>query len=146
VVAAPRSILGAIALARDGLEPASVVLVEAKANVAEFTAGPLSAKSEASVTMIHAALDGARAALRASEPLDAWTGAHYQLANRIAWTRWLREAGIGAVFAYVLFHGDRSHIPTPRSELLAAASSGFAALGLPDAAEWYGIVTLPASR
>ncbi|MFL5864042.1 MAG: hypothetical protein ACJ780_25265 [Solirubrobacteraceae bacterium] len=135
----------AIALARDGLGPAAVVLVEAKANVAEFTAGPLAAKAEASVTMIHAALDGARAALGASKPLDAWTGGHFQLANRIAWTRWLREAGIAAVFAYVLFHDDRSHIPTPRSELLAQARAGFDALGLPDAAEWYGIVTVPAS-
>ena len=41
----------AIALARDGLEPATVVLVEAKANVAEFTAGPLAARAEASVTI-----------------------------------------------------------------------------------------------
>lgn len=122
------------------------MLVEAKANVPEFTAGPLAAKAEASVTMIHAAFDDARAALRATKPLDAWTGEHYQLANRIAWTRWLREAGVAAVFAYVLFHDDRSRIPTPRSELLAQARAGFVALGLPDAAEWYGIVTLPATH
>lgn len=134
----------AVALARDGSEPATAVLVEAKANVPEFTAGALAATAVASITMIRAALESARVALNASGPLGAWTGAHYQLANRLAWTYWLREQGIQAVFAYVLFHDDRSHIPTARDELIAEARAGFAALGLPDAAEWYAILALPA--
>ena len=134
----------AVALARDGSEPVRAVLVKAKANVPEFTAGALAATAVASITMIRAALESARAALNASGPLDAWTGAHYQLANRLAWTCWLREQGIQAVFAYVLFHDDQSHMPTARCDLIAEARAGFAALGLPEAAEWYGIVALPA--
>ena len=67
VVAAARSILGCDRAREGRVGRRPSCCVEAKANVAEFTAGPLAAKAEASVTMIHAALDGARAALRASQ-------------------------------------------------------------------------------
>lgn len=82
----------AIAIARRAGKPPTIVLIEAKANVAEFTGGATAAKAPASIDMIERALENARDALRTNKPPSVWTGAHYQLANRIAWTLWLRGA------------------------------------------------------
>lgn len=80
---------------------------------------------------------------QAAERVD---GAHYQLANRIAWTLWLRGEGIDAVFAYVVFDDDRSHIPATRDELVSEAHGGFEALGLSRSSGLYATVALPATR
>jgi hypothetical protein len=136
----------AIAIARRAGKPPTIVLIEAKANVAEFTGGAMAAKAPASIDMIERALENARDALRTNKPLSVWTGAHYQLANRIAWTLWLREEGIDAVFAYVVFDDDRSHIPATRDELVSEAHGGLEALGLSRSSGLYATVALPATR
>jgi hypothetical protein len=134
----------AIAITRVREAP-TIVLVEAKANIPEFTSGAMAAKARASIEMIEHALDSARGELGANQPLSSWTGVHYQLANRIAWTRWLRAKGADAVFAYVVFYNDRSHIPATREELTSEANGGFKALGLSQSSDWYATVALPAT-
>lgn len=137
----------AIALAhRPGGRPV-VVLVEAKANVPELTGGDLAATSAASLAAIRSALDDARQALGATGDLAGWIGSYYQLANRLAWTMWLRRRGIDAVFAHVLFEQDRSHRVATAQELTAAVRAAHAALGIcEDAlAGWAATIVLPAT-
>lgn len=139
----------AIALAshNDGVAR-TLVLVEAKANVPEFTAAARGATNPKSVRMIDVALDHARAQLGATGSLDAWAGANYQLANRLTWALWLRENGVDTVFAHVLFSDDLFHIPAAGDRLLAAAHAGHAVLGVPASAiaGWCATIVLPATR
>jgi hypothetical protein len=137
----------AIGLAhRPGSSPV-VVLVEAKANVSEVKGSALAATSPRSISTIKAALDQARTTLVATGAPAAWTGQYYQLANRIAWTLWLREQHVDAVFAHVLFEHDHSHQPTAARELTAAIGVAHDTLGIPPAAVagWATTVVLPAS-
>jgi hypothetical protein len=138
----------AIALAHHAESTPTVVLVEAKANAPELSAGAFSGTSPKSKKMIETALNEARQSLGAGASLDAWMGPHYQLANRLAWTLWLREHSVDAVFAHVLFEGDLSHIPTPASELNAAVEAAHQALGIADRplAPWAATVLLPATQ
>jgi hypothetical protein len=78
--------------------------------------------------------------------LGLWLGSHYQLANRLAWTSWLRDRGIDARYAYLLFANDRSHQPTIATDLQAAADAGYNALGLnPAQHHWIANIPLRAS-
>jgi hypothetical protein len=119
-----------------------VVLLEAKAHVAEFAIGRFGGTNPTSVEMITAAIDRTRAALGATAPIGAWLGSHYQLANRLAWTRWLRDRGIDARYAYLLFANDRSPQPTTATNLQAAADAGYNALGL-NPAQHHWIANIP---
>jgi hypothetical protein len=99
----------AIALAsRDDDSAATLVLVEAKANVPEFTSGARGATNPESVRTIDIAPDHARAQLGATGSLDAWAGPNYQLANRLTSALFLQEHGVNTVFAHVLFSDDHS--------------------------------------
>ena len=73
------------------IDSGAVVLVEAKAHVAEFGGKGMGATNPDSIEKIESALDGCRRALHASGSLADWLGPHYQLANRLAWTMRLRE-------------------------------------------------------
>jgi hypothetical protein len=127
---------------RDQQEPV-VLLVEAKAHVAEFTVGQFAGTNTRSIEMITDALNRTREKLGAVRPVDAWLGEHYQLANRLAWTHWLRERDIDARYAYVLFAEDRSHKPTTAEDLRAAADAAYTALGVdPAQAHWVSDVVL----
>ena len=137
----------AIAIARRAAATDTVVLVEAKANVPEFGGAPCSATSPRSIEKITAALTAAHAALVATSLPGAWLGSHYQLANRLAWTHWLRSQGVDAVFVHVVFDNDRSHLATTREALLQAARDAHKALGVPPSslAGWAATVALPAT-
>ena len=107
----------------------------------------MSAVSARSIATIDAALDQARTTLGATGAPAAWTGRYYQLANRIAWTLWLRDHHVDAVFAHVLFEQDNSHQPTTAHELTAAIEAAHDELGIPPeaVAGWATTVVLPAS-
>ena len=136
----------AIAMGRtDGREPA-VVLVEAKANVPELTGGDMGAKDPKSIALIEAALNGAIEELGSNAAIGSWTGPYYQLANRLAWTAWLRRQGLEAVFAHVLFENDATHISTSGDELRAAIEAAHAGLGIATMPEWAATVVLPAAE
>lgn len=135
----------AIALAHRPNAAPAVVLVEAKANVPELTGGDLAATSSVSLAAIRSALNEARERLGATGDVEAWTGPYYQLANRLAWTMWLRAHDVDAVFAHVLFEHDRSHQAASADELTAAVHAAHAMLGVPDRAiaGWATTVVLP---
>lgn len=137
----------ALALAHRPSAPTAVVLVEAKANVPELAGGDLAATSPVSLAAIRSALNHARDSLSAAGDLEAWTGPYYQLANRLAWTVWLRAHDVDAVFAHVLFEHDRSHQSASADELIAAVNAAHATLGVPEQAiaEWATTVVLPAT-
>jgi len=136
----------AIALAHGREERVTVVLVEAMANTLEFTSGGCGATHRDSVQLIEAALFRAHGMLGATSATTTWTGSHYKLANRLAWTLWLREQHVDAVFAHVLFADDRSNLPTSGDELTAVARAGHAALGVPESVidGWCATIVLPA--
>ena len=121
------------------------MLVEAKANVPEVSGGDMGAKDPKSIALIEAALLGTIEELGASADLNSWQGPYYQLANRLAWTAWLRQHGVNAVFAHVLFEGDSTHIPTSAEELYAAIEAAHAGLGLEEVPEWAATLVLPAA-
>ncbi|MGI8411934.1 MAG: hypothetical protein ACR2QA_05460 [Solirubrobacteraceae bacterium] len=63
----------------------TLILVEAKAHVAEFGPEPCGATDETSITKIRAAIENAREQLGSSASTDTWMGDYYQLANRLSW-------------------------------------------------------------
>jgi hypothetical protein len=136
----------AVGLARrQGLDQV-VVLIEAKAHPDELGDGAMGATSETSISMIKVALDKARVELKATGSPASWVGPHYQLANRVAWVRWLQQAKVDAVLAHVLFEDDRSHKPASRQELEQAVESMHRALGIQPAnhIDWMATIYLPA--
>lgn len=135
----------AVALAHPPTGEPLVLLIEAKANLPEFTAGSFGAKNPVSVRMIQSALEHTRARLHATAPLDTWMGPHYQLANRLTWAHWLRANGVTTLFGYIVFFDDRSHVATSREDLLTEANAGFTSLGLSHPTDWYATVALPAT-
>lgn len=86
-------------LARVG---SSVVLVEAKAHIAEALSTPSAASAPASRSLISASLAQTKTALGADDRSD-WSRCFYQLANRIAHLWWLRENNIDAHLLFVGF-------------------------------------------
>jgi hypothetical protein len=138
----------ALALAHQPGRTSTLVLVEAKAHVAEFGPAPCGATDEASIAKIRAAIDDAREYLGSSASTDTWMGGYYQLANRLTWALWLRVHQIDTVFAHLLFADDMSHIPATSAELREAAHQAHATLGVPDLATagWAATICLDATR
>jgi hypothetical protein len=138
----------ALALARRRGGTSTLVLVEAKAHVAEFGPAACGATDETSITKIRAAIERAREQLGSSASTDTWMADYYQLANRLTWALWLRDHQLDAVFAHVLFADDRSNIPTTTDELRDAAHRAHTTLGVPDAAlaGWAATIVLDATR
>jgi len=115
-----------------GMAGSKVVLVEAKAHIAEMLSPPCGA-GEASRDRIAATLDGVRSALGVRRGAD-WTVTFYQLANRIAHLHFLRRAGVEAQLLLVGFVGDRDMGgPASAAEWLAAYQVASYAMGLPAA-------------
>lgn len=136
----------ALGLARKADGSSAIVLIQAKANVPEFQAAGCRAAHPTSVAMIEAALSTTRTALRATGTSESWRGPQYPLANRLAWTHWLRQQGVDALFAHVLFAGDSSNLPTSEEDLVGALQTAYELLGVDHAAisEWAATIVLPA--
>jgi len=83
-----------------------VLLVEAKAHVAEFCSTGTAA-GEQSRIKIEAALADCANALGAEAARAAWSDVFYQLANRLAHLHFLRGKGVPAWLVLVGFIGDR---------------------------------------
>lgn len=126
----------------------TLVLVEAKAHVAEFGPAPCAATGNVSIAKIRAAFDSARQQLGSSASTDTWMGGYYQLANRLTWALWLRDHDVDTVFAHVLFADDRSNIPVTGNEMRDAAHQAHATLGVPASAtaDWAATIVLDATR
>lgn len=125
-----------------------VLLVEAKAHVAEAVSGPSGAGPE-SRGRIDAALREAAEALGAT-PKGDWNGPFYQYANRLAHLHFLRDrCGVDARLAFVDFVGDAEMGgPDTEAEWRAVTTVIETALGLPARARWraaVGHVHLPVS-
>lgn len=102
-----------------------VLLVEAKAHAKELCGPPMLAENVSSRALIASSLDGTIKALKAVPRAD-WSACFYQLANRIAHLRFLREAGTDASLVLVNFVGDKG-MSGPESRTPGArhtASSG----------------------
>lgn len=136
----------ALALAHQAGCTSTLVLVEAKAHVAEFGPAPCGATDETSIAMIRDAIDHARRQLGSSASSDTWLGGYYQLANRLTWALWLRDHQVETVFAHVLFADDRSNIPTTRDQLREAVHQAHVTLDVPGSgiAEWAATIVLDA--
>jgi len=115
----------ALALSDQG----DVILVEAKAHIAELHSPPSQA-GEASLEKIRFAL--AEAATEFGAPAGAlWHGEFYQLANRLAHLHFLRKHGVPAWLALVNFTGDADmRGPESQTEWEAAYLVASAALGI----------------
>lgn len=136
----------AVATAERSGEEGAVVLIEAKANLAEFNRGHRRAKRRASRELIDQSLAWARKKLGATGTAEAWIGADYQLANRLTWTLWLREANVDAVFVHLFFENDCSYRPISGNALRARAAEARKTLGVPqsEVEEWAANVVMPA--
>lgn len=109
-----------------------VVLVEAKARVAEAISTPCAA-GPASARRIADSLSRAKQALGADDRSD-WTRVLYQYANRLAHLWFLREHGIDARLLFVDFLNDAERGGPAHAESWAAAyAMADHALGLPAA-------------
>lgn len=88
----------------DGLARAdkNVVLVEAKAHIAEALSTPSAATAPASRALVAASLARVKLALSADDRSD-WSRCFYQYANRIAHLWWLRDQGVAAHLLFVGF-------------------------------------------
>ena len=60
---------------------------------------------------------------------------------------WLRTHDVDAVFAHVLFAGDRSHKAADADQLTKAVDAAHTALGIPEhaIAAWATTIVLPAT-
>jgi hypothetical protein len=116
----------AIARGEDG----ALWLVEAKAHVDEMLS-PATAARGASRAMIEAALARTAEALGAG-PRAPWSQCFYQLANRLAWTLFLRENGVDARLLLVNVVGDSDMGGPSRPEAWEAAYRvAFHVMGVP---------------
>ncbi|MBK9081296.1 MAG: hypothetical protein IPL88_04050 [Rhizobiales bacterium] len=116
------------ALARD--EDGALYLVEAKAHVDEMLS-PATAAGGASRAMIEAALARTAEALGA-KPRAPWSQCFYQLANRLAWTLFLRGNGVDAKLLLVNVVGDAGMAgPSSPEAWNAAYRVAFHVMGLP---------------
>lgn len=107
-----------------------VLLVEAKAHIREMCS-PGSSAGPASRAIIAQRLREVAAALGAGGDAD-WTGAFYQMANRLAHLWFLREHGVEAWLVFVGFLGDRAMNGPASAEAWGAAQTvAEYALGLP---------------
>ena len=108
-----------------------VLLVEAKAHLAEFKSPPSQAMLE-SRDKIVAALETVKSRLNANGDAD-WSQTYYQYANRIAHLWWLCDRGVDAHLLFVSFlHDSDMNGPTVAAEWEAAFHQADRALGLAD--------------
>lgn len=115
-------------LARNG---ETVVLVEAKAHVAEALSSPSAASSEASQAQIAAAFGRVKADLSADDRSD-WSRVFYQYANRLAHLWFLRQCAVDAHLLFVSVLGDTEvGGPTEAETWQALYAAADHALGLP---------------
>ena len=106
-----------------------VLLVEAKAHVEELCS-PATSASPTSRKQIERALAATIKTCRA-QPRVAWTELFYQLGNRIAHLKFLRDAGVKAWLVLVNFTGDHEmNGPNARAEWEAAYTVVYHAMGL----------------
>lgn len=107
-----------------------VLLVEAKAHIAEMLSPP-SAASVESLEQIDRALAEAVAAVGA-RPLAPWSSAFYQLANRLAFLYFLDKNAVSTRLVLVNFVGDGSmNGPATANEWRAVYAVAFHVMGLP---------------
>ena len=108
-----------------------VLLVEAKAHVAEICSSPTAA-SAASKERITAALEALATRLDARPHRAAWTDFFYQLANRLAHLGFLHDHGVRAYLVLVNFLNDAEmNGPTSVETWQAAYEVAFHVMGLP---------------
>lgn len=106
-----------------------ILLVEAKAHIAEMCS-PATQASPRSRKQIERAMKATIETCRA-QPRAAWTDVFYQLANRIAHLKFLRDAKVPAWLVLVNFIGDRDMGgPETRAEWEAAYAVAFHVMGL----------------
>lgn len=105
------------------------MLGEGKSYADEMLAGsPLSPKAHMdNAKLIRTSLQATRQGLGLPGPLpDPWTGRLYQNANRLTHAQWLRDRGVQAFFAHLLFIDDPIEPTTAnqwREAIETAASS-----------------------
>lgn len=108
----------------------TILLVEAKAHIAEMCS-PASAASPESLKLIKHSLEEAAAELKARDDRADWHRVFYQLTNRLAHLNWMRSQGIDARLVMVNFVNDHEmNGPTSANEWKAAYQVAFHALGL----------------
>ena len=125
----------------DGLARTSsgrCLLIEAKANIPEFSTSPTGA-SEGSLHQIRKAFDETRAFLRVRTKTD-WSECFYQYANRLAHLYFLRELNkVDAALIFVFFVGDttvRDREPVSREGWQAAIDLADHHLGVRAHSPW----------
>ena len=108
-----------------------VVLVEAKAHLAEFKSPPSQAKGKSRDKII-ASLETVKSRLNTEGSAD-WSQTYYQYANRIAHLWWLCDQGVDAHLTFVSFlHDSDMNGPTVAAEWEAAFRQADRVLGLPN--------------
>jgi hypothetical protein len=106
-----------------------VLLVEAKAHIPELCS-PATQASPKSRKMIERAMKATIETCRA-QPRAAWTDVFYQLANRLAHLKFLRDAKVRAWLVLVNFIGDEDMKgPRTQAEWEAAYAVAFHVMGL----------------
>lgn len=95
--------------------------------------------------LIRTSLQATRQGLGLPGPLpDPWTGRLYQNANRLTHAQWLRDRGVQAFFAHLLFIDDPIE-PTTANQWRDAIETADELLGLAEAEmPWAVHVCLPA--
>lgn len=97
-------------------ENGKVILVEAKANIAEISSGGTTAKNHNSKALIKKSLDEVKQFLEIVNNID-WSKNYYQYTNRIAHLYYLREVCKKEVYLINLyFVNDKDHISTAKGE------------------------------
>jgi hypothetical protein len=122
----------ALAIVQRSIREPGVLLFEAKSYPEELEGGGLKATSPASKEKICRALKATQDWLAIPESKrDAWTGPHYQTANRLAHLYWLRKvADIDAWLVHLLVVNDPTFRRTPRAKWDSAVNSMKRILGL----------------
>lgn len=107
-----------------------VILVEAKAHIAEMFSSPTGASGD-SRKRIEKALDEVAQILHAKPRRAPWTEFFYQIANRLAFLHFLRSHNVPAWLVFVNFLGDREMGgPTTPEEWAAAYQVALHVMGL----------------
>ena len=94
----------------DGLavtDRGQVLLVEAKAHIAEMVTAPPQARGESALLKIHESLARVKSFVNSKSQAD-WSASFYQYANRLAHLYWLREVnGHDAYLVNLFFVNDK---------------------------------------
>jgi hypothetical protein len=107
-----------------------ILLVEAKAHIAEMCSSPTAA-SPASLSTIETTLNEVARALNAKSSRAAWTKFFFQIANRLAHLHFLRTNHVASWLVFVNFLGDKDKGgPTTPEAWEAAYEVAFHVMGL----------------